>query len=266
MGKEALMIFMVQQKLSITNRFEKKLEILLRKPSEEGKFPAVLLVSGFGMDLHENKNSNDEISQRLVKAGYLTVQFNFSVVGTGRELSLDNRANELIDVWKWMCGRPDVESKRTGIYAISFGTITVLQARPEHLVSTVFVSGVYDRAERFKQEFVGRGATILYDNDTELPRSFGKTVVGPEFWPNLDRFDPINQAKKVTTPIFLIHGDKDPKIETLFVQKFYSAIASKKKKLKIFHGGDHGIASVPRPMREEFLTDVVNWFEKTLSC
>lgn len=36
------------------------------------------------------------------------------------------------------------------------------------------------------------------------------------------------------------------------------------KKLKIFKGGDHGIVDVPRPMREELLREVVEWFKQTL--
>ncbi|MBI3576976.1 hypothetical protein HY086_02990 [Candidatus Gottesmanbacteria bacterium] len=66
----------MEESLWITNRFGEKMEALLRKPDGKGPFPAVVFVSGFGMDLHEYKNSNDEISKLLVDAGFLTVQFN----------------------------------------------------------------------------------------------------------------------------------------------------------------------------------------------
>ena len=48
------------------------------------------------------------------------------------------------------------------------------------------------------------------------------------------------------------------------MKRFFDAIPVKQKKLLIFKGGDHGIVDVPRPLREEFLTDVVNWFKETL--
>lgn len=256
---------MIEEQVWIPTVDGKKLEGLLRKPEGDGPFPTVLFVSGFGMDLHEDKNSNDEVSKLLVRAEFLTAQFNFSVVGTGRELSLDDRAKELQCVWKWMKRRVDVEKTRLGIHATSLGTLTTMQANLEDIASVVFVSGVYDRARCFKQEFIGRGATIHYDTDTELPRSSGKkTVVGAEFWPSLDRFDPFAYAKGMHIPIFLIHGDQDKKIETSFVKKFYAAIASNKKKIKIFKNGDHGITDVPRAMREEFLRDIVEWFTETL--
>lgn len=256
---------MTEETVWITNRFGEKLEALLRKPGGKGPFPAVVFVSGFGMDLHEYKNSNDEIAKLLVGAGFLTVQFNFSVVGTNRELSLDDRAKELESVWHWAQKRQDIDKKRLGIHATSFGTLTTMQAKLYYAASMVFVSGVYDRAQTFKQEFIGRGATIHLDTDTELPRSSGiKTVVGVSFWPSLDRFDPFSIARKIHTPMLLIHGDKDEKIQTSFVKTFYAAIVSKRKKLKIFRGGDHGITDVPRGMREEFLALVTNWFQETL--
>ena len=72
---------MKEESVWITNRFGEKLEALLRKPEGEGPFPAVVFVSGFGMDLHEYINSNDEISKRLVAQGILKIQFSISGCG-----------------------------------------------------------------------------------------------------------------------------------------------------------------------------------------
>ena len=72
---------MTEESLWITNRFGEKLEAILRKPDGNGPFPAVVFVSGFGMNLHEYINSNDEISKRLVQKGILTIQFSFSGCG-----------------------------------------------------------------------------------------------------------------------------------------------------------------------------------------
>lgn len=248
----------------ITNRFGEKLEALVRKPDGPGPFPAVLFVSGFGMDLHEYRNSNDEISKRLVGAGFLTVQFNFSVVGTERELALPARAKELASVLKWVKQNKLVVGDRIGIHTTSFGAPTTLSMNIAGIKSFMFVSGVY-WLTRFRKQFQGRGTTIYYDKDTELPRSGGvKTIVGPEFWPSIDAFDPLVIAGKLTAPVLVVHGDKDDKIDTVDVEKFFDAVTSKQKKLKIFKNGGHGITDVPRPMREEFLRDVTSWFTTTL--
>ncbi len=248
----------------IPNRFGEKLEALIRKPDGNGPFPAVVIVSGFGMDLHEWKNSNDEVSKRLVEAGFLTVQFNFSVVGTGRELALPHRAKELASVLTWVKQNKNVITERIGIHATSFGAPTTLSASLFGVKSLSFASGVY-WLTRFRKQFQGRGATIYYDRDTALPRASGKkTIVGPEFWPSIDVFDPLVIAQKLTAPMLVIHGDQDDKIDTVDVKRFFDAVAAKQKKLKIFKNGGHGITDVPRAIREEFLNEVVAWFKKTL--
>lgn len=255
---------MTKQSVQIPIQDEIALDGLIRMPEGNGLFPAVILVSGFGMDLHEYKNSNDEVSMRLVDAGFLTVQFNFSVVGSQRELALPDRARELEAVLRWMKQDKRVIGDKIGIHATSFGAPTTLSMHTADIKSFVFVSGVY-WLTRFKKQFQGRGATIYYDKDTDLPRSGGrKTIVGPEFWPSIDAFDPLVIAQKLSAPVFVIHGDRDDKIDTADVKKFYDAVVSKKKKLKIFKNGDHGITDVPRAMREEFLGLVTDWFRKTL--
>lgn len=255
---------MTEEKILILIQGRVKLEGLLCKPPGDGPFPSVILVSGFGMDLHEDKNSNDVVSKRLVDAGFLTVQFNFSVVGSERELALPDRTKELEAVLRWVKQDKRVIGDRIGIHATSFGAPTTLSMHTAGIKSFVFVSGVY-WLTRFKKQFQGRGATIYYDKDTDLPRSGGrKTIVGPEFWPSIDAFDPLVIAQKLSTPVFVIHGDRDDKIDTADVKKFYDAVVSKKKKLKIFKNGDHGITDVSRSMREEFLKEVVLWFQSTL--
>lgn len=242
----------------------KRSHSLVRKPDKGILFPAVIFVSGFGMDMHEWNGSNDEISKRLVEKGILTVQFDFSVVGTNRELGLKERAGELEDVLAWTRRRPDVDSNRIGIHATSFGVMTTLMLNklPKTLC---LVAGAIYPYKSITKVYEELGAKINYDGDTHFPRSSGEiTTVGKEFWKSIEAFDPIEKVKDLTAPVFMIHGDMDTKVATQDMQKVYDKIPGKQKKLKIFRGGDHGIADVPRPMREEFLEDVVKWFTITL--
>ncbi len=89
-------------------------------------------------------------------------------------------------------------------------------------------------------------------------------TVGKNLWPSVDRFDPLLLTEKIQEPIFVLHESEDWSVETKEVEAVFEKIKSKNKQLKIFHGGDHGIMEVPRPMREEFLADVLDWFLKTL--
>ena len=110
-----------------------------------------------------------------------------------------------------------------------------------------------------------RGVKINYSGDTTLPRSSGEnTTVGKEFWLSLKSFDSIARVQQLVPPVLVVHGDQDTKIPVNDVEKVFEAIASTQKKLKVFKGGDHGITDVPRPLRKEFLRDIVEWFAETL--
>lgn len=254
--------------MRITTHHGNKLEALLRKPKGRGPFPAVLFVSGLGMTLHEWNNSFDEISQHLVKAGFLTLQFTFSIFhsdGSCRELPLDLRAAEFTDVLSWIEQRSDIEGTRIGVLAQSFGVPTILYADVTRVQSLVFVSGGFFPYKSISKVYEERGTMINYQGDTTLPRSSGEnTTVGKKFWESLASYDDIVQVKRINQSAYMIHGDHDTKIPVSDAQRVFDAIPSKNKKLKIFKGGDHGITDVPRRVREEFLRDVTEWFSNTL--
>lgn len=254
----------------ITDRFGEKLEALQRKPEGKGPFPAVIFVSGFGMDLHEYINSNDEISKRLVQKGFLTLQFSFSGCGKSkgdyREMTLERQAQQIEDMIRWLVRQEHVDVNHIGIHATSMGVSSTLLSDYSSCTSLCLVSGVYQVKRSIHQVYAQeRGVKINYAGMTELPRGSGaKTPVGPGFWKSIAIFDAVREGRRIKIPVFLIHGDQDTKVSTEEVQEVFSAIPSKSKKLKIFAGGDHGITDVTRTMREEFLNDVTEWFKQTL--
>lgn len=240
--------------------------------SGNGPFPAVVFVSGFGMDLHEHNNSFDEISRRLVTQMTVTVQFNFSSVKAGsriiHELPLEERAKELSAVLTFIRNQPFIDSKRIGILAQSLGVPTVFCSILARITSLTCVSGVYMLRGLFKaglqrdrslKEMRDRGGkTEFHDDDGKV------VIVDRTFWRSIDAFDPLEKARQLTMPVMMIHGDQDSYTSVKEARHVYASILSSNKKLKIFKGGDHGIVDVPRSMREELLAEVVEWFKQTL--
>ncbi len=251
---------MMEESLRILTLDGKKLEGLLRKPEGDGPFPVILFIPGLGMTMHEWKNSFDEISNRLVEAGFQTIQFElpiFDTKGKCRELSLKVRAKLVEEV--------AAKYHPTGLLAQSYGATTSLIASLPSVKSRLFVGPALSPMYSIKRVYEEQGMKVNYEGDTTMPRSSGEnTTVGKEFWDDLKDFEDIVSAKRITTPICILHGSNDTKIPVQTVQVFFDAIPVKQKKLKIFKGGDHGIVDVPRPMREEFLRDVVEWFKTTL--
>ena len=259
---------MIKQSIQIPVRDKITLDGLIRLPEGKGPFPAVVFVHGLGVTMHEWNGSFDEIASRLNDAGILTLQFQFDIFkpdGSERELPLDVRAQQFTDAFYWLLTRPDVDTKRVGILAQSFGVPTILRTDVSPAKSIVFVSGAYIPDKTIRRVYEERGMVINRDGDTTLPRSSGeRTTVGKEFWPSIASFDPVKEVKQLTQPVLVVHGDQDTKVSTAEAQQVYAAIQSKQKKLKIFKGGDHGITDVPRAMREEFLALMMDWFKETL--
>ncbi len=254
---------MIEEQIWITNRFGEKLEALIRKPDGDGPFPAVVFVSGFGMDLHEWKNSNDEISKRLVEQGFLTLQFSFAGRGKSEgdylDMTLNRQAVQVEDVIAWVVKRDEVDIDNIGIYTTSFGCPTIMSSHLESVSSLCLVSGVYFLAYLPQRKAVAKnGITLFYDPfEGDIP-------VGPDFWKGIHVFEPIGKAVNIQQPVCLIHSTNDPYITVDNAQKVYAAFPNKNKKLKFFLNAGHSITDVPRPMREKFLHDVVEWFRETL--
>lgn len=277
---------MVEEFLWITNRFGEKLEVLIRKPKGNGPFSAVLFVSGFGMDLHEWKNSFDEISQKLVDVGFLTIQFSFAGRGKSQgdytKMTLERQADQIADVVLWLQNRKDIQKANVGIIAQSFGCPTTMMylanvdykrsglsgGKSINFIKTVcFVSGVYFLTSRFQTKIEKQRTSVHKDGVTLFLDPFENEIpVGPDFWKSIDAFDPLRKASAIDVAMFMIHGEKDRFIQAENPHIVFDALRSKQKQFKTFLNGDHGISDVSRTMREEFLTEVVQWFKETLTA
>lgn len=251
----------------IKNRFGEKLEALIRMPDGEGKFAAILLVGGFGSTLHEDHNSYDELAGRLVNAGFITLQFTFAGKGNSEgsyeEMTVARQGKQVEDVLSWFKNQDQVDSTRIGVFAQSFGVASVLNADLQKIKSICLLGGVYypsKMSEAFEQNGRYDPTGISFRNHTNGTQS----KVGPEFWKAIEDFNTEQFCKRLTMPVYILHGDSDKKISMEDSQKAFHFFTSPKKKLKIYSGGDHPMVQVPRPLREEFLQDVVNWFKETL--
>lgn len=251
----------------ITNRFGEKLETLIRKSSTSTLTPVVILVSGIGADLHETKNSHDEIAQRLADAGIQTVQFSFSGRGKSegnyQNMTLQKQAEQIEDVISWTNNHFG-KNINIGVYAMSFGVPTTISANLKSVKSLCLVGGAYDLRLSLQHLFCNKGE---YHPDGISWRKFstGEIVkLNPEFWTDLNKYNVKKCLIKIDLPTMLIHGKADQKISFRDAQKIYDDIKNPAKKMRIIESGDHGIIDVSPSIRQEFLHDVVQWFQETL--
>lgn len=257
---------MTNDSLFITNRFGEKLETLIRKPTSLPA-PVVIFVAGIGADLHETKNSHDEIAATLQDNGFLTVQFSFAGRGKSegnyQNMTLQKQADQVEDIVRWVKSQKIYPFKKIGIYAMSFGVPCVLRSNPR-VNSLCYVGGAYNLKTSVQQLFSNNGK---YNPEGISWRKFSSGEIirlNPGFWTDLNTFDAQKYLSKINLPVMIIHGKADQKISFRDAQRMYADINHPAKKIKIIDGGDHGIINVTKPIREEFLRDVVEWFTETL--
>ena len=257
---------MIQQPVQIPTRGG-ELEGIVRLPRGQGPFPTVVLVVGQGMTLHEWKGSFDEIAERLVTEGFATVQFAFDVFdkdGNIHELPVFVRASRVEDVLAWTQKQAFVDAGKVGVIGQSYGVATVTAAHLQGVASVVLVSGVYFLYDSLIRVYTQRGTVFNFEGDTIMKRPAGDVWVSKEYWTEAKSFDQLALTKKMSMPVFMVQGDNDKYTVEEEVEAVYNALPNAHKKTKTFQGGDHGINNVPRPMRDEFLADLVAWFKETL--
>jgi len=95
-----------------------------------------------------------------------------------------------------------------------------------------------------------------YVND---PLVHGKVSLkmGVELFATGDRL--INEASRITLPILVFHGDADGIATVEGSKKFFQAISSQDKTIKIYPGFYHETMNEPFADRQKVLADVVGW-------
>lgn len=250
--------------LKIRDSFGKDLEVLQEIPSKGDKFPTVIMVPGFGADLHEY-GLFDEISDLLIRNKIQTIRFNFEGIGGSQgnftDMTIDRQAQQVKDVVEFTLADRFTDISRVGILAQSFGGSTVIAALPiPEIVTFLFMSPPAHPDDSLARYFKRQRG---YDPEgiSERERSDNKmTRIGPQFWKSLASHNFPFEIKKLTQPVLFIQGTKDKNVSFREAQEYYD-LATNKKKLHYIYHADHGYT---RQFRPKLLELVQEWFNETL--
>ena len=261
------MIISNEKSFWITNRFGEKLEALLRKPDKPGQCSSILFLSGLGMDLHEDENSFDEISQLLVTNNFLTLQFSFAgrgkSAGNYEKMTFEHQARQIEDVLYWLQNYDDVDKKHIGIVAQSCGAPSTLLTTISGVKSVFFISGEFNTYANLKRKFIERHTY----NPTDIsiyPFSNGTKInLNKTFWENLSQYKEMECVKKFNLPVFIAQGTADDYVSPIDAHHAFKLFPNQQKQIKLYPNGDHGLGNPPN-VRKELLQNIVQWFTSTV--
>lgn len=248
----------MQKKVFIENKYGEKLAGLVDYPEEKkDKYPAVILVHGFGMTKDEGGVFID-FAKFLRERGFVVVRFDFSGRGDSEgnhvETSLYKQIDELKLFVNFMKNHKDVRKSDLTIVAQSFGTVSTICLSPK--VSRIILVGTVENpletlSELFGDGYNPSGISCRAKADNSL------TKVGPLFWKNLNDYDLSKKIRGIKAPILFIHGKKDSKVPISGMRKLFS-IAQKAKKREMA-GMDHGWY----PYEKEIFNIIEDYIRKT---
>lgn len=213
---------------------------------------------------HGFYNSKDSVSLQSL-GNYLLDKYDvfiFDFRGHGESSGTFNWTAKEDEDLKAVLGYLRDKYEKIGLIAFSLGasiSINVLAKEPL-ANSLICVSGCsdFDKID-YKLWELDWENDIVYTLLTKEGRK-GKGVIPGPFW--LDKKKPIESVKKITIPIFYIHGDKDWVIKPWHSQSLYEATTSKKK-IEIIKGGQHA-EYLMRKFPKKIVKLVKDWFGETL--
>jgi dipeptidyl aminopeptidase/acylaminoacyl peptidase len=194
-------------------------------PVGDGPFPVIIDIHG-GPEA-QRRPTFDAWSQYLVKElGVAVIQPNVrGSSGYGRSwLDSDNgfkRMDSVRDIEKlidWIESQPNLDAKRIGVYGGSYGGFMTLASMVEYsdrLRAGVCIVGI----SHFK--------TFL-ENTSPYRVDLRRVEYGDERVPKMSAFmekiAPLNNAKKITKPLFVIHGANDPRVPASEAEQILKAV------------------------------------------
>lgn len=239
------------------------LEVMQELPQKGDQFPTVLMVPGFGMDLHEY-GLFDQISQALIRNGWQTVRFSFTGCGkSGGDFvsaTLNSLVDQFQDILTYTVKDRFTLKNRIGAIGQSFGGVVIAAALPLPLKSIIFTSVPSNPYTTLSDYFIQQKG--FYPNHiSSVQRSDGRiTDIGSKFWQSILGKHVSNYMHNLTQPIKFIYGTDDTKLDLTEAKKVYDAVKVKKSWTTI-PKANHGFTG---KSRQKLLDHIIQWIRQTL--
>ena len=109
-------------------------------------------------------------------------------------------------LFDWIAAQPDLDSKRVVVAGGSYGgymSLAVATMYPERIAGSIDVVGIanfvtfLERTESYRRDL----RRVEYGDERD-----------PKMREFLTRISPVNNATKITRPLFVVHGRNDPRV------------------------------------------------------
>lgn len=188
----------------------------------------------------------------LAEKGYRTLSFDYTGRGESEGKYEDtNLTVNLDDIQSAL----DFLDSETIVIGFSFGAQSALHlaARDKRVKCLVIMSGAHNikdwtEGRRAKKE-IDRGTSLFSEQDRKLILNL---------FNDAEKYNTLEEIKKIKVPILIIHGEKDSQIPVRHAKEIYE-VANEPKKLVILEGQDHSY--MPREYKKVFQL-IMEWINR----
>ncbi len=212
-------------------------------PGHDGKFPAVVMVHGFGGGVHEKKNVL--LCEELARAGIAVYMFDFYDKPNSlseilvEDMTVTLQLQVLRHAVDYVMAQDFVDMRRVAITGHSLGGMTVLLygAVDDRLKGVVAQAAVSEFEKNSEPEFQNleeweRDGVRLFGSD------YGNVAVKWSFIEDGRNHDVYEACHKIKAPVLVLHGDKDECIPLEQAQEQIKHLKSTDK-LVVIRDADH---------------------------
>ena len=211
----------------------------LRKPEEDGPFPAVIFIhGGLGDDPKYTRAMLDwSLADLLFKDGFVVSSTDYRVDHTGKDIG------DIVAAFKSVAGQPFVDEQKIAYFGDSHGAyLAIMAATQTNPFALIHGWGVADMAEWY--EHIKTLQAPYYQKVCEdFENSLGGT---PDDLPEAYlQISPTSHVNHIKCPVLILHGDEDKEVPVSHAHILAEAIgkAGGRYELKIFKNAGHGLRS-----------------------
>ncbi len=231
------------------------------------KPPGIIFVHG-GPETHVSNGWNNRYSSPVSAAaekGFLSIIPNYRG-STGRGVAFSKLGqndyagkefDDLLDARQWMIDSYDVDAERIGITGTSYGGYAAAWAATKHhrfFAASVSGMGIANQISKY-------GVT---DIPTEMIQLH--SIVYPwDDWTRYLKRSPIFHTKEATTPLLLLHGEKDKRVpasQSIELFRYFTMRAKAPTRLVLYPEEGHGFVKATAKL--DYSTRLMRWMEHFL--
>jgi esterase/lipase len=210
---------------------------------------------------------------KLNKIGFSTMRFDFRAHGKSqgdsvKDFTISGEIKDLNAVVNYFNNQG---VRNIGLAGASFGgSISALYASkyPKKLAALFLANPCLNYEKCFikpttiwaKKYFKNVLKRINEDGSVKIGSQ--KFQLGHQLFDEMKHYNPCRELNKFKNPLFIVHGDKDSKVNFNDVVNCFKSLSKGDKELRILHGAEHGFHNEPFETQVEKM--IVNFFKDKL--